>query len=118
VSEIEELREVVREAHAAIKDLSRLLRESKEERGFIDVYMGEQFTDRVDEIITEGLTRYQGQLEAAIEEGERAVLDRFEAMGNVLLGEDWRTRVEGKKSLPDLLAEAAATPSFREALGR
>jgi hypothetical protein len=118
VSEVEELREVIREAHGVIKDLTRLLRESKEERGFIDAYMDERFTEQVDRIITEGLDRYKTTLESAIEEGEKAVLDRFEAMGNVLLGEDWQSRIEGKKSLPDVIAEAAAMPSFREVMGR
>lgn len=85
MSEVEDLKAVIREAHECIKDLSRLLKESREERGFVDAYLDERFAEKVDEVVTEGLVKYERTLSHEIALAEDAIFKRFEELVKIML---------------------------------
>lgn len=92
VSEADDLREATREAHAAMKDLGKLMAEFdakvEEKRHDLTELTYKAFDDEVSKIVKEGLDEYQQTMDEAIEEGQAAVIRRFDRIYDVLMGKD------------------------------
>jgi hypothetical protein len=84
------LRDTIIEAHQAIQDLKAACKAAAEERAQARKLV-DGLTDMVSEAmsdqIKEGLENYDKALYAAIGNGERAVLRRFDQLASALLGE-------------------------------
>lgn len=110
MDEVEKLREVVREAHEAIKDLRGLLREAKEERAVMLETLKDGIDDEIEAALTRGLEELTKAVADANEDATDRVFKKFDTIYDTLMGLDWESRKEGKRSIPDLLAEATNNP--------
>lgn len=117
MSEVDDLREVIRQAHEAIKDLRGLLREVKEEKTSMVAMLKGGIDDEIDEHLTVHLNGMQKAFEDSNTAATDAIFKRFDEIYNMLTGKDWETRNRGERSLPEILAHAAhgpLAPSFTE----
>lgn len=93
-AEVEQrLRDLIAEAHGALKDAKAERRALAEERARIQALVdGETIADRIEESlrdhIREGLKSYDVALKEAINGGTAAAFDRFDTLASVMLGED------------------------------
>lgn len=92
--DIERLVELNREAHEAIKDLSRLLKEAKEYQRGVQTLIDSSIKDikvTVDEIIGDvvevGLAAYEQKIMEAIDGATDRIYARFDSLGDIILGE-------------------------------
>lgn len=97
--EAEALREVVREAHAAIKDMTRVLREMRDVRAEIEAAAAKAFGDHMQEQVAAGLAEYRASIDAAIESATTAVYARFDTIADLMLGESAAQRRKGETPL-------------------
>jgi hypothetical protein len=104
------LRELIPEAHRAIKDLRATLKEFRK----LEAGLPREVEAELGRIVAEGLSDYETKLEAAIATGTKAVQRRFDLLGALLLGEDPETVANAEHSIPelvDLIVEAQKTRS-------
>lgn len=92
-----------------------LLRELKEERRAVIAMLKEGIDDEIDTALKKGLDSLIEAFNKGIEDGSDAVIKRFDDLYDTLMGTDWESRRAGKKSIPEMLAEAVGdepAPSF------
>jgi len=94
---LEELRETVREAHGALNDLERVVKEAKELRATLP----KRTEELIEESIGIGLIKYHAALVTAIDNASDAVFKRFQELSDRLLGKDKSNR--GKPTLEELV---------------
>ena len=99
-----ELRELITQGHALIKDLTRLLREARKARD----ELSEAVTARLDGAVKTGLDEYGAALAEAIEKATDATMRRFDTLTAICLGEDPKSVRTGVTSVPDLLRDYIA----------
>lgn len=126
---VEELRELIREGHSMIKDLTRTMRALRQAKDDLHELMDKVeaapkdevekavrvVTDQVVKQIAEETSTTANECMAVV---EQAIFDRFDILINTILGIDDR---EGRLSIPDMLAARAKglDPKIDlEALGR
>lgn len=110
--EHEALKQTVREAHEAIKDLNRLIKEGKDVMEKILAASTFAVNEGMAKAIEAGLGGYQDALMVAIEDAEKGVYRRFDTLASILLGED---KVSKKRGLPSLVEYANQIQVLREA---
>lgn len=103
MSEVEELREVVREAHGAIKDLTRLIKEAREVIEDIETTAAREVGARISRAIEIGLESYKDTIITATESASEAVYARFDGLAAMLLGETKGQRRKHGASLAELI---------------
>lgn len=83
--DIEELRDLVREAHGVMGDLTRTMREVRALITEVEKVSQTVFEERMNETVVAGLAAYQGVISEAIEGATDAVYQRFDTIASVLL---------------------------------
>ncbi|MEU9349047.1 hypothetical protein AB0D74_48405 [Streptomyces sp. NPDC048278] len=104
----DELREEIREAHGALKDLRR---EVKDARELVPLLVDELFMAEVKKQVDQLGTATKEAMDAAT----KRVFDKFDELGQYVMGEDRASRRKGKVPLPDLFkARAVLDAAHRE----
>jgi hypothetical protein len=103
--DIEDLREATREAHAAIKDLRLATKEAKEAGAEALLLIRNEIAGQINVAVEEGLRGYKAALDAAIEDGTKKVMGRFDHLAELLMGEDKKSRRQGKPTIPELIEQ-------------
>lgn len=85
--EVEALRSATREAHEAIADMTRLVREMRALHTQVQEAAGVVFTERMEHHVAEGLTALSTSMAKGIEDATAAVYRRFDTITSILLGE-------------------------------
>lgn len=93
--------EAIHEARIVTRDLRTATKEGREMLAAVRSAVD----DRLDAEVKAGLARYAEALSAAIESATAAVDRRFTALTNIMLGEDAKSRREGKPSIEELMRE-------------
>jgi predicted transcriptional regulator len=109
--ETEALREVVRQAHEAIQDMTRLIREAREITAKIRVAAAITVDDRIGDAITDGLAEYHDTIVDQIKKASDTVIHRFETIEQTLLGETAEQRARNQPTLAEI------SEVWREAIG-
>jgi Lon protease-like protein len=86
-----ELKEAVRQAHEAIRDLKSLMKEWKALQAEIPKEARKEFDALVNTVVVQGLADYRESLQAAIKRADAAVERRFDKLTSIMLGEDQRS---------------------------
>lgn len=100
----DELRELIREAHGAIRDLKTVMKEFKALRDSIPQMMADAYENIAAEVVRDGLAHYGEQLEVAIKKTDKAIDKRFQGIVDILLAEDKHSKQSGQRSLRELIA--------------
>lgn len=79
----DELKELVREAHGAVKDLRKAMEEAPR---IVSLLTARRIEEQVGAEVQRGLDEYKANLTDAIEAATESVYQRFEAIANVLVG--------------------------------
>jgi hypothetical protein len=103
-----ELRELITQGHALIKDLTRLLREARAARDDLPKAVTEAATEKIGEAVDAGLAEYKAALGTAIDDATATVFRRFDTLAAICLGEDPKSVRTGVTSVPDLLRDYIA----------
>lgn len=98
----QELRELVRDAHGAIKDMRKLLKEFEDFRKEAEKELNKQVDEQVGPIVEENLNYLTGQFKKFCEQSEERIYARFDQLGDILLGEDKQSKRKGERSLPEI----------------
>jgi hypothetical protein len=104
----EELRAATREAHEAIKDLTRITREAKAAVELLRAEPDRILSEHVVTTVREGLNQYQATLDKAINEATEKVYERFDKVTDILLGENRKAKLRGDPSITELAERMAA----------
>lgn len=84
---VEELRAATAEAHGVMKDLRRLLREIRAAEAEVVELISTTFDEKVAEVVQEGLDQYASEIKGHTDRASDAVLERFDQMASILIGE-------------------------------
>lgn len=84
--DIADLREATRLAHEAIQDLRTIVREAAEAKSDLEVIFNSMAKEMIIAAVERGLTDYQTALKVAIDDGTKAIFQRFDRLTNILLG--------------------------------
>lgn len=105
----EELRELIREAHAAAKDLRTASKEAQQMSANIRRNAEAHIHRTIKTALDDGLAQYKLALSEAVRTSTKRINRRFDSLLDVMLGEDKNSRMQGLPSLVDLarLAKAA-----------
>lgn len=112
-AEAEELRQLIREARGAVKDLRAAQRTA--ERTVRDLAR-ERVEHHLDAQVRRGLEEFSRTLDQAIKQGTDAVFRRFDKIAATLLGETGQQAREGKEPLTQLAAKVARRREMEAAL--
>jgi hypothetical protein len=97
-----ELKELIQEAHTAIKDLRQAVREALQIQATIRNSTADDVHDVLEAAVAKGLEEFLEAQQAAIKDAERRVFNRFDRVMDTLLGEDKETKRKGEPSIPEL----------------
>jgi len=103
--EIQELKAATREAHEAIRDLNYAVKRAREVQAELSNEVDKALTDGIGKQVQEGLDAYKASLEQAIDTATESIYSRFDAIGDMLLGEDKASKRAGKPSIPELVKQ-------------
>lgn len=101
--EAEELRGLVSEAHEAMRDLTRIMREMRALRDEMETLVKTRFEEQMADAVSAGLESYKSSLDKAIGAATDATFARFDTIADELLGEGWRHRKQGDPSLTEMV---------------
>lgn len=101
--EVAELREATREAHEAMSDMKRLMKEVREVIGELRAAAHVEVDEMITEEVRKGLDAYKAVLDKAIETATESVYARFDKIGDLILGEDSLTKKKGLPSIEDMV---------------
>ncbi len=95
---IGECREMIREAHAATKDLKTAVREAKKE---MPALARDEVAAQIQQEVSRQLEELGERTRAAVEAATQKVIAEFDRFGESLLGKDtyWQT-ASGRRSVP------------------
>jgi hypothetical protein len=102
-----ELRDLIRQAHEATRDLRAVLKEAAAVRDSLPAAAGKAVSEKIGAVVEEGLTSFHDALGRAIEDSTAAVYRRFDTIEKLLLGEDDKSVRAGKPSIPHLIETIA-----------
>lgn len=86
--EIEELKDLVRQMHEALKDGARLLKAMATVKEELLSVSQQVFDERMSEMVAEGLSEYRKALNSQIELASKSIYDRFDTIADILTGKD------------------------------
>ena len=110
------LREEVRAAHEAGKDLRAEIRAAREIRQ--EFLAAPEIEERLGALTEAALQRYSDSIEMQIAKATEAVWNRFDTLAMIAMGEDPESVRQGRKSIPDLLREYIAAKGLPYRLAR
>lgn len=110
-----ELRELIREAHAAIKDLHRAINEAHAAMADMPTHIRKHVDETIGEQVAAGLEGYKTSLNAAIDAAGARVDRRFDTLTALMLGEDPENRRRGRPSIPQIINAYRTLEDFLEA---
>ena len=102
------LRDLIRQAHEATRDLRAAVREAGAMRDSLPAAAEQAVTEKFSAEVESGLASFGEALDKAIEDGTQAVFRRFDKIEKMLLGEDDKSIRAGKPSIPQLIGAIAA----------
>jgi hypothetical protein len=117
--EIEDLREATRDAHAAVKDLRKVMGEWRAMKKEVEGLTEKAITEYVEPAVEVGLEAYQGAIMTAIERAEDAVYERFDKIANVLITgaeEEGAAQGDDRPSLEDYAQAIAVIRRERQTI--
>jgi hypothetical protein len=79
----DELKDLTREAHAALKDLRKAMEEAPK---IVGLLTARKIEEQVKGEVEEGLEQYKDQISKAIDEATQTVYDRFDKIAGILIG--------------------------------
>lgn len=82
-SQEEALKELIREANAATKDLRKAIKEGQD---FLEKTIADALAKRIADEVGEGLKHYRETLDAKLETTQQAMFDRYDTLTNIMLG--------------------------------
>ena len=103
-----DLRDLIRQAHEATRDLRAALREAHVMQDSLAVAAEKAVTEKFSAEVESGLASFNDALAKAIEDGTQAVYRRFDRIEKLLLGEDEKSVRAGKQSIPQMLEVISA----------
>lgn len=98
-----EAREVIREAHAATKDLNQAIREAR--RLLTGELTSPQVTQQINEAVTAQLDKLSIETQDAMRASVTHVQGEFDKLLAIFLGKDREARQDGKQPLDDLICQ-------------
>jgi hypothetical protein len=101
------LRDLIRQAHEATRDLRAALREAQAMRDSLPAAAEKAVSEKFTAEVEAGLASFHDALGKAIEDGTQAVFRRFDTIEKLLLGEDERSVRAGKPSIPSMIETIA-----------
>lgn len=102
---LELLDKALKDANIVLADFKSTIREGKKLLADIDKVVASQVGDKVETVVADHIARLGEATQKAIEDAEKGVYARFDQVQAILLGEDKQSRREGRKSIPELMAE-------------
>ena len=103
-----ELRDLIRQAHEATRDLQVALREARAMRDSLPAAAEKAVSEKLSAEVESGLASFGNALDKAVEDGTQAVFRRFDKIEKLLLGEDDKSVRAGKLSIPQMIETIAA----------
>jgi Sec-independent protein translocase protein TatA len=103
----QELRELVRDAHGAIKDMRKLLKEFEDYRKEAEVALQKQVDEHVGPLLEENLNHLTVQFKKFCDQSEERIYARFDQLGDILMGEDKQSKKKGERSLSQIAEDIA-----------
>jgi DNA anti-recombination protein RmuC len=92
--DLEDLKQATREAHMAIKDLSKLMKEFNKLRDDLRAELQKSVDEQIKPVIESSLQEWSDQTVTFIDQAEDRINKRFDTLADILLGE---TREEKRK---------------------
>jgi hypothetical protein len=103
-----DLRDLIRQAHEATRDLRAVLRDARAVRDSLPAAAEKAVTEKFNAEVEAGLASFHDALGKAVEDGTQAVFRRFDRIEKLLLGEDDRSVRAGRASIPQMIETIAA----------
>ena len=94
--------EAIHEARVVTKDLRSAIAEARTVQRELQGQVAEIVDKEISTEVAKGLDEYKESLTKAIEKAEASVQKRFDDLADILLGEDAKTKRQGKASIPEL----------------
>ena len=94
-TEAEQLRAVTLEAHEAIKDLRATIREAQDVLVQVKIASRKALDEDMGDAIRDGLVQFHDANATAIASAEKSIYERFAKIGDILMGDDRRSRAAG-----------------------
>ena len=107
MSEVEDLRAATREAHEAIKDLRAVIKEAFDVLAQVKIAAHRALDEEMGEAIRKGLEEHEAAYISAVADAERSIYERFARIGDILMGDDRRSKVAGS-AIQDLAQQWVA----------
>jgi hypothetical protein len=92
-------------AHTVIQDLKAVIADGRLLQREIKKAVEEQVGGLIDDTVKAGLDEYQETLEVALKRADKAMDERFTKLTDILLGEDKKSKAQGKLSLTELVEQ-------------
>lgn len=99
----ESLRSLIRDANLVLAEFKTLMREARKMKDEVAQIAADQFRGMIEEKVEEELEKFKKHTLDAIESSEEAINRRFDTLRDILLGEDSRSKREGRDSIPELI---------------
>lgn len=96
------LLEAIHEARIVTKDLRSAIAEARTVQKELQGRIADIVDKELSEEVMKGLEHFNGSLKDAIEKSEASVQKRFDDLADILLGEDAKTKSQGKASISEL----------------
>lgn len=100
------LLDAIREAHGVLRDLRSAQAETRDATNKLRVAAQEAIDSGISAEVARGLADYQTALAEAIEMATEKVYERFDTLGDLLMGEDKHSRSRAEPSLAELVRAA------------
>jgi hypothetical protein len=108
-----ELRELIRDAHGAVRDLRTVMKEYRELRASIPKLVSDEYNRIAVAQVEEGLEEWKQALERSLQFTADAVDARFQGIVDLLVGEDKKTKAAGLPSIAELVRVNAAAEKIQ-----
>lgn len=107
MDEIEQLREATRLAHEAMKDMKALIREAKTMEAALHEAVSTDVQEIIEACVAAGLASYAETIKDSTAKATEAVFERFDKIGEMLMGESKQQRRRYGESIPELAEKIA-----------
>lgn len=97
-----ETRQLLRDVHSVMKELKRTINEAKQERLRIEETVQTITRQQIEDAVARGLAEYEEALSDSIKRADERVMNRFDKLADILLGEDKKSQSKGEPTLMEL----------------
>lgn len=100
--DLQDLKEATREAHMAIKDLTKLMKEFRQLRDELQAELQKSVDEQIQPVIKASLQDWSDQTVTFINQAEERINARFDTVADILLAESREDKRKGRPSLTEL----------------